>query len=304
MAEVEKKKFTVGEMVTIFSTNLCGKVEKITGDFVKVEGVGVKHKDNIIAQGTIVFRAKKTIVTAGDLIGFMKDIPKEIHEVDPPLELNYPEEMEDHFDGFHELDDWECDDDEYEENNDRLSALMQWADNITEGTVLDTILWVKDQDGFKTHMVIDITATDIRAKIHISLEYNSTPVHFLEDMTEIESKVATWFDKNPLLEESMMNGAHYRLSSLNNERPKIKVTSRTLLEVEVADKLVKQCLLIWPESNFNFSKAESVLSLLHESKLDEGVIKRLEILLELIKSKGINQPDFNSNSLEKRSLLI
>lgn len=291
----KNKIIKVGDIVTIFGTNQHGKVIKVTENYIKIDGVGVKHISVVEPHGLPRFFETKTIETVKELIELVQSIPEEFSE-GPLLKIDYPEEVSGvfaRFDESHIISGEPCnrdlvEPDEYTRDDRGISGLKSWVNELeSDSKVLDSLLIITDEDGFKNHLVMNISLNSYNAAISIKLKYISQPAHFEDNLSDIESIIQNWFSKYPMLQDSMLRGIKYRKSVLIGEH--VMPNSKSSMELDVADNLLKDCLLMWPNQPYGKNKNIAFRELLTEYRGDDDFMDRIYILIRLIENKGINQ---------------
>lgn len=308
MAIRKVKKIEVGDEVFVFGIEKQGKVEKISGAYYRIEGIGVKHADSIERLGKARFCQTKTIESIRDLVNFLNSIPDELayeaflevnflhEEIDSFAQLDeshkLPEDVsynEETFDPYDDLCTYEAEHDD----NKGVAGLKNWGKEIEEHhhDSMDNLLVHTDEDGFRTHIVINLAVSKKRAKAVISLKYVSDPIHLLEGMEDIEQKIKYWFTHNAQHTNRMMEGLKLRSSILTPEEEQIKPGPTSLHDLSLVDNLLKDCLILWPEQPYGSNSKVSFSVLFKEYKNYTDFIERVFLILELIKSKGVNQPD-------------
>lgn len=291
----KNKSINVGDEVTIFGTNQHGKVVKIAGLFVNIEGVGVKHISTVEPHGFSRFCETKTIRTLREFIEFVKSIPDDYLK-GPLLELDCPDEVIETFAQFDESHIISGEDfnenfiepDGFTEEDRGISGLRNWVKALeSEQKDLDNLLVVTDEDGFKNHIVMSVSLNPVRAKISIILEYVAEPAHFEDGLGDIETLIQNWFSEYPELQDSMLRGIQYRESLLNGDN--VIPNTITSIELEVADKLLKDCLLQWPDRPYGKNKNVIFAEILKEHRGNDDFMDRVYMLIQLIKNRGVNQ---------------
>lgn len=301
------KKIDVGDDVFVFGIDKQGKVEKISGAYYRIEGIGVKHADSIERLDSIRFCQKKTIKSIRDLVNFLNAIPDELayeaflevnflhEEIDSFAQLDesykLPEDTpynEEIFDPYDDLCTYEAE----HYDNEGVAGLINWGKEIEENNhdSLDNLLVHTDEDGLRTHIVINLAISKKRAKAVISLEYVSDPIHLLEGMEDIEQKIKYWFSHNAQHTNRIMEGLKLRRSILTPEEEQIKPGPTSLHNLSLVDGLLKDCLILWPEQPYGSNYKVDFSVLFREYQHYTDFMDRVFLILALIESKGVNQP--------------
>ncbi len=134
---------------------------------------------------------------------------------------------------------------------------------------------------------MSVSLNPVRAKISIILEYVAEPAHFEDGLGDIETLIQNWFSEYPELQDSMLRGIQYRESLLNGDN--VIPNTITSIELEVADKLLKDCLLQWPDRPYGKNKNVIFAELLKEHRGNDDFMDRVYMLIQLIKNRGVNQ---------------
>ncbi|MBA6222608.1 hypothetical protein H4J51_02610 [Colwellia sp. MB02u-18] len=289
-----KNIFNVGDKVGVYGWDEPGTIEKITPSFIRVDGV-VKSKESLFHLDRPHFCKKSIVPTLNMMYEFFSDLPKELKLDELSLELSYEEYLEDLFCDYNDFDtinfDYDDDDEEEEEGtvgSGGILRLIRYLEDSKKDEP-DSLFTYTDEDGYENFIVFDFFVTEQTAKGRVYGQYVSKPIFEDEGLEPIQKAILTWFESNSELHDHIKNGAMYRKSLLTSDRERSIADEKTYTELELVDKLLIKCLDSWPEIGVYVKASDTVASLLHDSPGDRELVRRLDILIDLILSEGENQ---------------